>query len=362
MAPKRILLAVLGLSPQVLTETIYALAHAGNDALPHEVHVLTTTVGAQRTLEHLLAPQSGWFHRLVHDYGLAPIKFDASTVHVLHDRQGKKLADIRSAEDNALLADQISDLVRTLTQDAASSLHVSLAGGRKSMAFFAGYALSLWGRPQDRLSHVLVSEPFESSPEFFYPSREPRWIQVRGQQPVDCSQAQVTLADIPFVRLRPGLASSLTKGRLSFAQAVDAAQTALTKPSLWAYPAEGYAVAGERRMELPPADLAFLLWMLERKQHGLPGLARPSSAEGELSYAADYLRCYERIRPRTQGIDRRYRAGMSQADFDERKSKVNKAFSDALGADAAWPYQIGGQGRPKLFELRLAAQNLFVKD
>ncbi len=190
---RRVLLAVLGLSPQVLTETLYALALAGEEGLPHEVHVLTTQVGAQRTLTQLLAPGSGWFHRLTQDYGLPPIKFEASTVHVLKGALGQELQDIRSAADNALLADQISDLVRAFTQDAHTSLHVSLAGGRKSMAFFAGYALSLWGRPQDRLSHVLVSEPFESSPEFYYPSREPRWIATRDQQQVDCSQAQVTL-------------------------------------------------------------------------------------------------------------------------------------------------------------------------
>jgi CRISPR-associated protein (TIGR02584 family) len=48
-------------------------------------------------------------------------------------------------------------------------LHVSIAGGRKSMGFFAGYAFSLFGRTQDRLSHVLVNDPFESFPDFYFP-------------------------------------------------------------------------------------------------------------------------------------------------------------------------------------------------
>lgn len=37
------------------------------------------------------------------------------------------------------------------------------------MGFFVGYALSLFGRAQDRLSHVLVSDPFESLTDFYYP-------------------------------------------------------------------------------------------------------------------------------------------------------------------------------------------------
>ena len=58
----------------------------------------------------------------------------------------------------------ITNLIRAFTADPESALHVSIAGGRKTMGFFLGYALSLYGRAQDKLSHVLVSPPFESSP------------------------------------------------------------------------------------------------------------------------------------------------------------------------------------------------------
>ena len=46
--------------------------------------------------------------------------------------------------------------------DPNIQLHVSLAGGRKSMGFFAANALSVWGRDIDRFTDVLVSEPYES--------------------------------------------------------------------------------------------------------------------------------------------------------------------------------------------------------
>ncbi|MBP8284794.1 MAG: hypothetical protein KAX46_12935 [Chromatiaceae bacterium] len=45
--PRRILLAVTGLTPQVVTETLYALACRTEPRwVPHEVHLITTALGA----------------------------------------------------------------------------------------------------------------------------------------------------------------------------------------------------------------------------------------------------------------------------------------------------------------------------
>ena len=52
----------------------------------------------------------------------------------------------------------------------------------------------------------------------------------------------------------------------------------------------------------------------------------------------------------------RYRHGMSQGDFDERKSKLKRALSAALGS-AVQPYLVVGAGRaPMRFRLALPAQ------
>jgi CRISPR-associated protein (TIGR02584 family) len=85
----RILLAVTGLTPQVVTETLHALMREGPNALPHEVHILNTAEGAERARLALLSDQPGWFHRLVVDYGLPPIEFDPLHIHVLHDAAGQ---------------------------------------------------------------------------------------------------------------------------------------------------------------------------------------------------------------------------------------------------------------------------------
>jgi CRISPR-associated protein (TIGR02584 family) len=361
----RILLAVTGLTPQVVTETLYALWREAPQALPHEVHVLSTSEGATRARLALLSAQPGWFARLCADFSLPPIAFDETHIHTLCASDGQPLADIRSAADNAAAADQIADFVRRLTADDGTALHVSLAGGRKTLGFFAGYALSLWGRPQDRLSHVLVNEPFESSWEFFYPTPYERIIQTRDGRIADCAGAQVSLADIPFVRLRHGLPAELRDGRASFAQAVAAAQGQLGPPRLVLHLRAQQVEAAGRHFALPPAELAFLAWFARRAQRGLPGLACPSEGAPSPEHAQAYLAEYRRIRGPLDddaATRKRYAQGMGKAEFEERKSKLKRALLSALGAAAAAPYLVTGEGRrPMRYRLPLPPEAVQIQ-
>ncbi|MDX8402341.1 MAG: CRISPR-associated ring nuclease Csm6, partial [Mariprofundaceae bacterium] len=215
--PRRVLLSTAGLTPQVVTETLYALAVGGpRPFVPTEIHVFTTAEGADRVRLQLLSDDPGWFHRLRDEYALPSIRFSMETVHVVQG-EGAPLRDIHSPEENALMADAATSLVRELCADPNAAVHVSIAGGRKTMGYYLGYALSLFGRAQDRLSHVLVEPPFESHPEFFYPTRRKRVIytQAPDRKPIDTSEARVKLAEIPFVRLREGLPAMLASGRAS---------------------------------------------------------------------------------------------------------------------------------------------------
>ena len=57
---RKILLAVTGLSPQIVTETLYALA-VGQDTpwIPDEIHLITSCEGAERARLSLLDPVAG---------------------------------------------------------------------------------------------------------------------------------------------------------------------------------------------------------------------------------------------------------------------------------------------------------------
>lgn len=69
--PRRILLAVTGLSPQVVTETLYALAVKRSPKwVATEIRLITTTTGAREARLNLLKPDTGWFHKIRADYDL----------------------------------------------------------------------------------------------------------------------------------------------------------------------------------------------------------------------------------------------------------------------------------------------------
>ena len=217
-----------GLSPQIVTETLHALA-IGNDTpfIPTEIHLITTAEGADRARLALLSDRLGWFHRMRRDYALPEIAFDVDHIHILRAPSGALMHDIRSPADNLVCADFITEKVRELSADPGAALHVSIAGGRKTMGFFLGYALSLFGRPQDRLSHVLVSEPFENTWDFFYPTPYENIIETSGKKLVDARDARLSLAEIPFVSLRHGLPTALLDGSARFEETVGAARAAL---------------------------------------------------------------------------------------------------------------------------------------
>ena len=353
--PRRVLLAVTGLSPQVVTETLYALAVAQQPAfVPTEVHVITTATGAQGLRLALLSKEPGWFARLCADHALSGIAFDETHIHVLHDPQGAPLDDIRTPADNRHAADYLTEKVRHFTADDTCALHVSLAGGRKTMGFFAGYALSMFARAQDRLSHVLVSEPFEQSLDFFYPTPYSRVVEVRQGVLADTALARVSLAEIPIVSLRQGLPALLLAGRVTFSGAVEAARRALAAPELLIDIRHGRIRAGGRVLALPRVPLALLALFARHAVQGHEPLRAPTKDVPDVELAALFLQELRALAGSLGDIDRtqtRLAGGMSDDFFSQTRSKLHKLLRNTLGV-AAQPYLIDG-GNTKVRRYRI---------
>lgn len=344
---RRILLCVSGLSPQIVTETLYALTCVGElRFVPTEIHLLTTADGAEQARLTLLSKVPGWFQRLREDHGLPDIHFTLDSLHILRDANGRPLRDIRDVADNEAIANDITAQVRELTADPHCAVHASIAGGRKTMGFYLGYALSLFGRPQDRLSHVLVSSPFESNADFFYPTLQERVIYTREGQPLDASQAQVMLADIPFVRLRDGLHEALLEPGASFSAVVAQAQRNLAAPHLLLDGATCQVRCGETWVRLTPISFAWLVWFARRAKQGLPAIHHTE---------ADFAEFLAEYRALTDELSSEYeRAAQTlntenpehlQHYFEQRTSKLKRELVKALGLPGARPYLIQGDGR-----------------
>lgn len=361
--PRRVLLIATGLSPQVVTETIYALAVRQNPKwIPTEVQLVTTVEGAERARLSLLSGEPGWFRRLVREYSLPPIQFNPRSITVLAGKDGP-MEDVRTEDDNRRMADSITELIRKLTADELSALHVSMAGGRKTMGFYFGYALSLYGRPQDRLSHVLVSAPFESHPDFYYPSKKSRVIFTPPPEsrPLDTATAQVTLAEIPFVRLRHGLPDRLLEGSTTFTAAVQAAQGHFGPPMLEIDFGARSVKAGSVRVSMAPAELAFYGLFARRAAAKLAPVNCPPES-GDTALAELFLREYQAIAGGGRAEERTTRAlrhGMDKDYFLQRRSRIEHTLRDALGAGAE-AYLIGAIGRrpDTSYALRLEPQHI----
>ncbi|GAB0149187.1 MULTISPECIES: CRISPR-associated ring nuclease Csm6 [Marichromatium] len=344
--PRRIMIAVTGLSPQVVTETLFGLAVREPDPwIPTEVHIITTLEGAERARMSLLSPDGGWFQRLRHDYDLPEICFDENFIHVLKDADGEALSDIRTEADSLAAADQICAMIRGFCADDDSAVHVSIAGGRKTMGYYIGYALGLFGRPQDKLSHVLVSEPFESTWDFFYPTPTSRMLVTRDNKMVDACDARVTLAEIPFLRVRDTLPKRLVHGVTSFGEYVEAAQRSVEPPNLRIHVRDRLVYAAGEVVPMPPAQFAFYLMMVERRMAGLN-----SVRWSDRDVSDHFLSIYRRIADEggVERVEAALKQGMTKEYFDQRKTLTNAMLFEVLGPQLCKPYSIHREGtRPR---------------
>ncbi|HHW7506432.1 TPA: CRISPR-associated ring nuclease Csm6 [Mannheimia haemolytica] len=274
----KILLSVTGMSPAVVTETLYALV-TEKGFIPNEIQVITTLQGKNQVLKTLCGieggrkEKKGALEEFIEDYGkqygIEQIHFDESYIHIIEDAEGKQLADIRTPEENHLAADKIVSLVGKLCSDERNQLHVSIAGGRKTMGFFMGYALSLYGREQDSLSHVLVSAEFENLPSFYYPKPySHKILNDRDGKEFDAQDAKVMLAEIPWVRLGLGVSDELLGGKISYSDSVEKAQQLHTKPQItFLSPIDDQKVQfGNTIIKLSPRGYSLLLSLVLAKK------------------------------------------------------------------------------------------------
>lgn len=356
---RRVLLCVTGLSPQIVTETLYGLAVQNKPAfMPTEVHLISTAQGA-RTAELLLFdPKHGQFWQLLADYQLPAISAAHCHIHTIPATDGQALDDIRNLDDNRRAADEITERVRLLTADPDAAVHVSIAGGRKTMGFYLGYALSLYGRVQDRLSHVLVSPDYEGLRDFFYPTPDRRVI-MRERKPLDTREATVDLAEIPFVRLREELPKALLEGRSSYSDAVSAADRARQPVSLVVDLEHRRVIASGIELKFTPQAFVVYTWLLKRRlanqdfhrrqlhkpeiRADLAGWAEALYPEmsvereqWERAYRGDRERWLHRPDPRTVTIENR----KLEQWWSERIQSISDVLAAQMGSSLAQRYRV----------------------
>ena len=229
----RILIALCGTSPAVITETLWALATPEHRLhfVPTRVIVITTLEGRTELNEQLLEAnitsrergrRVSRIGRMAQDFAAhhdlgpesAP-KFEiaAADVIVPRDDEGIEIVDAHLPHQLNAMREVMFDVLQTYTVHDDTAVTFSLSGGRKSMSNLAGQCMSALARPWDKLVHV-VPDPsgveLASSPTFYYPYGDGpvRWMDPETDKEMSClcKSVQLLLTEEPVFRLRSTMA------------------------------------------------------------------------------------------------------------------------------------------------------------
>jgi CRISPR-associated protein (TIGR02584 family) len=281
---REVLIVTGGMTPQVVTETVYALAKRAPDPLIPAKIVCVVTGGSRQRFG---APLAEALASLCDELGIAaawgrrpsppapPNPAPGLMIEVLCDADGGVIDDIRSDGDATRFADFVSQIVRREALDPGARIHLSLAGGRKTMSFHGGMAMSLFGRPQDELLHVLVHPPdFEQCPEFWFPTRDSLPLRAGDGRILDARDCDIEAALIPFIRLRDFLPQGLAGRVLDYASYVRQLNAVLgaTPLSLELVTSEcRVRIADIDEFTLPHTEFALYQLMAEWRRDGCAG-------------------------------------------------------------------------------------------
>ena len=271
---KVILVAVVGTSPAVLTETVWALAHLENPVVPDEVVAITTLGGQAAIRSCLFGEEDGWGRlvRALEDEGIPTegrLRFGETqqSIVLLSDKLRKRhLPDIANADDNAAMADIFLQVLRGYADnDPSTEIYASIAGGRKTMGALMLSCMSLVARAWDHVLHVLVNPPFDGGvePVFLFPEKRRRYRPRDGSRTLSAKDAAITLIDIPFVKMRGWYQDKFKTLPTGYSDLVRAAQSSgpaasAKRPLLRFDFEEGRLFADDSPVRLSPVEFMVL--------------------------------------------------------------------------------------------------------
>ena len=363
---RRILIVTGGMSPAIVTETVWALAAAREPAFwPDRVFVVVTAGALERCRTSLLGAAG--------KLALLSMELKRPSLASATEIVPTACTDIRSEEDAIAFGDAVCEMVQRETRDEHAVVHLSLAGGRKTMSFHGGAAMTLFGRPQDELSHVLVHPASLERPDadFWWPGH---------YQPGD-----VELSLIPFVRVRGRLPRSMLEQKMDYARYVAQVNAAMEGTDvvleLLADTSTLRIAGGAVLLRLEPKDFIVYRVLAEWAKAAMPG-AGPSGvgAEHRGWITVDMLRRPQAYRrnpidravalggnPKTYVRTPRANDKTANSAFRQAVSRVRKAIAahvaDQVLANRLLAEPSGGRsdGNPSRFGLLLSPHEIVIR-
>lgn len=233
-AKRKIFVATIN-TVAVLTETLYALMydHLGEMKadlwIPDEIHIICTKYPLN-TLATEICVASGPLHTLF-SKPVPPVK-----IFIPHKTNPATIIELTWSDDGTALSlptedDMLEDvsepeqadkmnrciqrvLARAIDEGNKNEVHLSIAGGRKTMSAHAMAVFQLFGRPIDVVSHTLISPAiFENTQVIFWHPKH--GVKLRPNATIQAcpvaTEAKITLVDIPFATHEYGEKASISR-------------------------------------------------------------------------------------------------------------------------------------------------------
>ena len=201
MHNKTVLLFTLGKTPQIITETLWAIyqdkaiSQDQKPAWPDEIKIITNQQCAEIAKNALLPggdTKEGKLAELYKDLGIqnGPTLTDESFLLISDKTDFDKFIE---AENE--IEDFIMSKVKDLTNDSSVAIHANYTGGIKSMSTILCRAMDFYGRPIDLLSCIFVTPDFQQCKEFYYPKKQKFTLHrgTKNEREEDAVNANITL-------------------------------------------------------------------------------------------------------------------------------------------------------------------------
>lgn len=351
---KTYLVAVCGWSPQVITETLYALHQQG--VTVDAIRILTTRGGKDACIGQLLRAEDGEYYRYLEEYGHDPAIIDFSARHiiaVLHE-DGTEIQEIDTEEENERFLQLCMEQTFALTSQPDTRVLFSIAGGRRTMGTCLSLAAQCYARPQDRIYQVLLTPAmFESCRDFFYPPKEARLVEVRTHDGLPCQvstdEAQVVLVPLPFFPLR----GHLTTRMLQHPETPSSLMLSLireTRHELTIDLVQRKLVWKDVELDMGAAKLALYAFLSQVKKEAK--CTRSSCQECEACYLsfeqiserqAELTRIYQRMTTRELGDSGI--VNLEATEFNSYRSKINREIAFRFGEYESRKLKIESHGQ-----------------
>ena len=151
---KKLLLALVGLNPQIITEALYCF-NMKYDTEIENLYVITTEECLQGIERDLFRELDSYRKH----YDLAKPEFDKSDILF-----PKSTGEIESQE---LFTDLVYKVVSKFTEYVNYDIYALISGGRKTMSADLFGAMMIFGRDGDKIFHVMASREFEKTGKYF---------------------------------------------------------------------------------------------------------------------------------------------------------------------------------------------------